>query len=338
MAEPSHAVSLWSQYLGARLAAAAVTAFPVDHNLNTAATLGGWMHRLDKRHRRRARDHIAASFPEWDDARIDATVRGSFTHFFRLLFDVLHTPRTLHRATWSQRIAFDGLGESLDLLNGGRPCLMLTGHIGNWEVFGYLLALLGYRVDALARPIDNRLVNDWLMGIREARGLRIITKFNATDRMMATLDAGGSLAFIADQNAGDKGLFVPFFGRMASSYKSIGLLAMTRGVPILCGAAHRVPDGDRLYRFELHAEDVIHPADWADQPDPLFYITARYNRALERMVRRHPEQYLWMHRRWKSRPAWERKGRPMPDAVVDKLRALPWMTAGQLDRLRAGPA
>jgi KDO2-lipid IV(A) lauroyltransferase len=338
VAAPSNAFSLWSQYLGARLAAAAVTAFPVDHNLHTADLLGHWMHRLDKRHRRRARDHIAASFPHWSPRQTDAVVRDSFTHFFRLLFDVLHTPRVLHRATWSQRVRFSGLGEPLRLLNREQPCLMLTGHVGNWEVFGYLLALLGYRVDALARPIDHPMINDWLMGIREARGLRIITKFNATDRMLATLDAGGSLAFIADQNAGDRGLFVPFFGRMASSYKSIGLLAMTRRLPIICGAAHRVPQGPHTYRFELSTDDVIYPHDWEDQPDPLFYITARYNRAMEAMIRRHPAQYLWMHRRWKSRPPWERKGRPMPDAVVDKLQRLPWMTPGELDRLVAPPA
>ncbi|MEO0586577.1 MAG: lysophospholipid acyltransferase family protein [Planctomycetota bacterium] len=337
MAEPSSAWSLWSQYLAARLAASAVTAWPVDHNLRTAELLGEAMHRFDKRHRRRAREHVAACFPEWSDDRIDRTVRASFTHFCRLLFEVLQTPRVLQRASWSGRVHFDSLGPSLSLMNKGEPCLMLTGHVGNWEVFGFLLALMGYRVDALARPIDNRLVNDWLMGIREQRGLRIITKWQATERMLATLDAGGSLAFIADQNAGDRGLFVPFFGRLASSYKSIGLLAMTRQVPIVCGAAHRVPDGDRLYRFELSVQDVITPDDWADRPDPLYYITARYNRAMEAMVRRHPEQYLWMHRRWKSRPPWERKAKPMPPAARRRLADLPWMTDDQIETL-ARPA
>src|SRR5690606_19753661 len=133
--------------------------------------------------------------------------------------------------------------------------------------------LLGYDVDAIARPIDNPLINRWLLGIRERKGMRIITKWDATERMLQVLEAGGALGFIADQNAGDKGLFVPFFGRLASTYKSIGLLAMNRQVPVVCGYAHRIGPG---FRYELGVVDVIRPEEWESQRDPLFYITARY--------------------------------------------------------------
>ena len=127
------------------------------------------------------------------------------------------------------------LGPAIDLLNTGKPAILVTGHLGNWEVLGTLLAVLGYRCDAIARPIDNPLISDWLMGVRERRGLRIITKWNATDRMVAVLHRGGALGYIADQNAGTRDLFVPFFGKLASTYKSIGLLAMTQEVPVVCG-------------------------------------------------------------------------------------------------------
>ena len=184
--------------------------------------------------------------------------------------------------------------------------------------------------NAIARPLDNPLVNDWLLGIRERRGMRIITKWDATDVMQDVLNGGGTLGFIADQNAGDRGLFVPFFGRLASTYKSIGLLAMMQSVPIVCGYAHRVGAG---FDYELGAQDIIYPDDWADQPDPLFYISARYNRAMEMMIRKRPYQYLWMHRRWKSRPRFERLGKPMPAAMRHKLEALPWMDQPTMDRL-----
>ena len=82
-------------------------------------------------------------------------------------------------------------------------------------------------------------------------------------------------------------------------------------------------------------EIIITPEDWEGQPDPLFYVTARYNRAIETMIRAAPEQYLWLHRRWKSRPRHEREGRPMPDRLRAKLRALPWMTPSELDRIVA---
>lgn len=324
----------WTQYLAARTVATALTSFSVDANVRTASHLGRLMYALDRRHRERAHASVAASFPELDAPGVAHVSRRSFQHFVQLAAEVLHTPRALNLATWPRHLRLDELAPALDVLNRGRGAILLTGHLGNWEVLGYSLALLGYRLEAVARPIDNPLINRWLLGIREARGMRIITKWNATDRMLGVLREGGALGFIADQNAGDKGLFVPFFGRLASTYKSIGLLAMRREVPIVCGYAHRLND---RFEYEIGASDVIEPADWQDQPDPLFYITARYIRAIEMMVRRRPEQYLWMHRRWKSRPRHEREGKPMPAALRRNLEALPWMTPELMRQLEQPP-
>ena len=159
----------------------------------------------------------------------------------------------------------------------------------------------------------------------------MLTKFGATqeDRSASSKEAV-CVGFIADQNAGDKGLFIPFFGRMASSYKSIGLLAMRHEVPIVTGFAKRTPG---RFEYEVIISDTIRPEHWADVKDPLFYITARFNRAIEQAVRVVPEQYLWVHRRWKSRPRWEREGKPMPGRVIEKLESLPWMTPALLKRL-----
>ncbi len=126
---------------------------------------------------------------------------------------------------------------------------------------------------------------------------------------------------------------MPFFGRLASSYKSIALLAMHHNVPVIAGYAVRIGE---QFLYEIDYTDIIVPGDWADQPDPLFYITARYNRAIEAMIRRDPTQYLWLHRRWKSRPKHERQGQPVPAKLIDKLAALPWMTQAELDRIVKG--
>ena len=103
---------------------------------------------------------------------------------------------------------------------------------------------------------------------------------------------------------GRKGLFVDFFGVQASTYKSIGLLAMQAEAPIIVGCARRI--GDR-FRYELKVERVIQPDEWRDRDDPLHWLTQEYTSALERAVRRDPTQYLWLHRRWKSRPKSERR-------------------------------
>lgn len=322
MAKPGP-VMMWTQYLAARSVASALTCFDVDWNLKTAGLIGSFAHRMDKRRAERSMANIRRSFPDWPEERVEATAKASMQHLIRFVIETLHTPRLIHENTWPGRIETGELGEAIAALNSDRPVILVAGHMGNFELLGYALATMGYPVDALARPLDNPLVYDWLLGIRERKGMRVITKWDATDQMVGVLQDGGALAFIADQNAGEKHMFVPFMGRLASAYKSIALLAQKYEATVVCGYAMR--KGDR-FDYEIGTTDVIHPEDWADRRDPLYYITARYTRALELMVRKCPEQYWWMHRRWKSRPKHERLGKPMSRVMRRNLEELPWMT------------
>lgn len=326
----------YSQYLGLRLATAGLHIFSPKRNLATARAVGSLMARLDRRRRQRAVDNVLRSLPGVDRQDAHRIAQGSMQHFMQLAVEVLFTTRLIQHDTWVDRVRFHNMQEALDLILSDRPTILVTGHYGNWEVLGYVMALLGMDLSAIARPIDNPLVNDWLLGIREAKGLKIITKWGATETMVQIMERGGTLAFIGDQNAGDKGMFVPFFGRLASAYKSIGLLAMRFDAPVICGYARRVGDD---FGFEVGTTDIIYPEQWKAQPDPLYYLTARYSRAIEAMVRIEPEQYLWIHRRWKSRPRHEREGKPLPESLRRYLLALPWMDEGSVRALElpAGP-
>ncbi|TVQ52778.1 MAG: hypothetical protein EA377_09395 [Phycisphaerales bacterium] len=321
-----------SQYLALRGVASFMQCFPPDQNLHTAGTIGSLYGRLGAKRRRRAEHNLRLSFPDWPEARVHAVAEESLQHMFRLfMVDALVVHRIITPASWPRYIKLGGsIRPIIDRLIRGEPMILVTGHCGNWELLGHFFALIGYPVVALARPLDNPYINDWLLRIREARGTTVVTKWGATPILQETIERGGRVGFIADQNAGDQGLFVPFFGRLASSYKSIGLLAMRYDVPIVAGHARRI--NGRL-TYQIDCTDCIEPSDWADQPDPLFYITARFNRAMETMIRAAPEQYLWLHRRWKSRPKHERKGEPIPEKLVEKLRVLPWMTEPELDRI-----
>lgn len=329
MAKPG-AFTMWTQYLAARSVAASLTCFDVDWNLRTGKMVGSFAHRVDKRRAERSKANIRRSFPEWSDERVEATAKASIQHLISFVFETLHTPRLIHENTWPGRLETSRLGEAIAALNSDRPVILVTGHMGNFELLGYALATMGYPVDALARPLDNPLVYDWLLGIRERKGMRVITKWDATDQMVSVLERGGALAFIADQNAGKKHMFVPFMGRLASSYKSIALLAQRYEATVVCGYALRKGD---CFDYEIGTTDVIYPKDWADVRDPLYYITARYARALEIAVRRCPEQYWWMHRRWKSRPKHERLGKEMSRVLRRNLEELPWMSESLMREL-----
>lgn len=322
----------WSQYVAARAAGAAVGVFDTTLVLRTAGDIGALLHRLDKRHRQRAEAHLVSCFPDWPRERIEETAEASMRFLAQLAVEIFLAPRLISADNWHERVRLVGLEPAVQRVLRREPMILLTGHCGNWEIWGWVLSTLGVPLHALARPLDNPIIWRWFAGIRQKRGLRLVTKWGAADDMIRILKGGGMLGVIADQNAGDQGLFVPFFNRLASTYKSLGLLALRYDVPIACGHAVRL--GDDL-RYELRLDDFIDPSDWRGQPDPAFYIAARYNKAMEEMVRAHPQNYLWMHRRWKSRPRFERQGKPMPESLREKLASLPWMDEATLSRLVA---
>jgi KDO2-lipid IV(A) lauroyltransferase len=219
----------------------------------------------------------------------------------------------------------------MDILLSDRPAIFVTGHCGNFEMLGFTLAVVGFPLTAVARPLDFPRVNDWLLDVRGRRGMTILDKAGASERIPEILENAGRIAFIADQDAGRRGVFVPFFNHLASSYKTIALMAMRYEVPIVCGMARRrVPN---RFQYEIVVQDIVKPSDWEAQPDPTFYITARYTKAIEDMVRESPEQYFWVHRRWKSRPRHEREGAAFPDSLRRKISHMPWLSESGLSRI-----
>lgn len=322
------------EYLAARIGAMSLVSLDLDRAFRGAESVGSFWYRIDPKHRRRARDNLRMAFPDWSEKQIRQTTEASMQELIKLVIEVFTLPRLLTTSNWPDRIKFDGIGPAIRLMNTGRPALLLTGHMGNWEAMGLLLALLGYPVHAIARPMNNRAVNQWLIQARMSTGLKIINKNEAeSERMIRGLNEGGMLGIVGDQNGGAKGVFVPFFGRLASTHKSIGVLAVSKNLPVICGAALRTDGG--LGRFRIHPPEIIMPEDWADQPDPAYYVTARFMHSLEMQIRTQPAQYLWIHRRWKSRPRHEELGKPIPAVLRRKLEALPWMDDALIRRLES---
>jgi KDO2-lipid IV(A) lauroyltransferase len=303
MAKPRNDFYDRLQYFALRMFTMMLHTWPVELNLMGARLCGDIMYFLDKRHRDRALHNIKRSFPGISDERARRACRHSMRQFFTLGVEVLFTTRLIKIPTMARYVEFDFIKPVVELLlKRKQGVIMLTGHYGNWEILGYFFATLGFETTSVARPIDNPYINKWLLGVREHMGQRIIAKSGATPEVLDVLRNGGAIGLIADQNAGPKGIFVDYFGRKASTYKSIGLLAMEFNAPVIVGYARRMGKG---FKFRLGMSDLIWPEDWKDQPDPLRYITQRYTTAIEKFVREEPGQYLWIHRRWKSRPKGE---------------------------------
>ena len=272
-----------------------------------AEWLAWLVYRVDRRHRLVAFENLRNAFPEgMTQADRDGTVRGVYRHFCTLVVEIAHLPRKLHPNTWRRYLELDAAtGRALvECLLSGRPVMLVTGHFGNWEMAGYVLGLLGFTAHAIARPLDNRFLDDFLRRFRESTGQKVLAKHGNFDQMQAVLDSAGVLATLADQDAGQRGLFVDFFGRPASTHKAVALLALEHGVPLLVTAARKT--GEPM-RYEMIVADLILPEDHAGRPDALRSITQRFTSALERIVRTAPGQYFWLHRRWKHQPVKKRR-------------------------------
>ena len=290
-------------YVLLRAISAALYCFPVNANLRSAKLLGSALYRLDRKHRERALANLKRSMPELSPLQRQAMAERSMQEVFMLFVEVLFTTRLIRIDTWPRYITLHNFEPALDLLlKRKQGLLMLTGHYGNFEILGYLLAVLGFPTASVARPLDNKYISRWVFGVRERLGQRIIVKKGATEDVVDEMERHGTVGFVADQNAGAKGIFVDFFGRKASTYKSIGLVAMQYDVPIVIGYSRRV---NEQFQFVVGVQDIIYPADWANQPDPLRYVTQRYTKAIEDFIRVDPGQYWWVHRRWKTRPKGE---------------------------------
>lgn len=287
-------------YLVARVVVSLLQLLTVEQSYALAKLLARGMYRLDARHRKVGMENLEHAFGDlYTGPERDAIVRGVYEHFWMMLMEIMHIPRKLHPTTWRDRITLVGQQAVLDRLLGGGPLILLSGHFGNWEMAGYLFGVFGFPPNSVARTLDNPYLDRFLRKFRERTGQKMIPKTGGYDDMLEVLRGGGILSFLADQDAGQRGMYVDFFGRPASTHKAIALLAIEHRAPVCVGYALRVGPG---FRYEVGCDAIIEPEEFTGTADDARLLTQRYTTALETIIRRAPEQYLWLHRRWKHQP------------------------------------
>jgi KDO2-lipid IV(A) lauroyltransferase len=292
----------YTVYLLIRVIVCVVQALSWSWALGFARLLASLAYRVDRRHRAVADDNLRHAFPELGQSEREALVRSTYEHFMAMLVEVIRLPRSLRPANVEHYFHWADprdLGRMLAWQRSGRPVLLLTGHFGNWEVLSYMFGMCGCRGGIVARRLDNPYLERLLGQLRRKTGLTLLDKNRDYQRMLDILERGGGLGMVGDQDAGPRGLFVDFLGRPASTFKSIAVLCLRYRAPILVLGAARV--GHPL-RYVIYLEDTILPEDYHDHPDATQAITQRYTQALERLIRRRPDQYFWLHRRWKNQP------------------------------------
>lgn len=299
--DPSTAIRHRLEYAAFRLARLVLGGLPEDWALRVAAALG-WLVGVLARVRRRDVDaHLAQAFPEASASWRRRVARRSYMHLGReaaLLFR-LHqwTPEEINA-----RVDFSGLELLREAASGEQGVMLLTAHLGNWEIAGARIAAAGLPIDVVGKGMANRRFEADLFETRERLGMRVIDMADAPRDVLRALGRGRLAALLGDQNARRNGIFIPFFGRSASTPRGPAVFALRRNVPVFVGFAIRQPGWPQRYRVEARRLGFERSGDV--EVDTRAMLTA-YHEVLEEAILTAPDQYFWQHRRWKTRPSGE---------------------------------
>jgi len=259
--------------------------------------LGTFAWHVLRRERRKALDHIAIAFPEWNEAQRRATIRRMFQNFGMTLFEIVWLRKFDHAAREQVTIR-EGFEPLRALLAGGRGVFIVSGHNGNWEWAAQEVASLG-PMAVMQRDRDDPDMNRFITELRAGSGIHTIDRGSASSarELLRELRKGSMLVALLDQNIRAESAKVPFFGKPALTPIGIAKLAISTESAVVPIFDERLDDGRQLVRIL----DPI-PAKRGDDP---IALTAQITTIIEQQIRRAPHQWVWMHDRWRERPKWE---------------------------------
>jgi Kdo2-lipid IVA lauroyltransferase/acyltransferase len=253
--------------------------------------------------RRTAMTNLRLAFPDWTDAKRREAIQRMTRNLGWMAAEFAHFPK-LSRGNVEKLVVLDGF-ENFDAARlQGKGVIFLTGHMSAWELAPFAQALYGHPLSFLARAIDNERVNRLIDSYRCLSGNRPIEKNNSARAMLRVLHDGGTVGVLADQNTSvDEGVFVDFFGIPAATTTGLVRMARHTGAAIVPGFLFW-DEAMRKYRLQFGPAVAMQCTE--DEAGDIRENAARCNRVIEDYIRAHPDQWLWVHKRWKNRPQGER--------------------------------
>jgi KDO2-lipid IV(A) lauroyltransferase len=287
-----------AEYAGLRLGAGIVSLLPEWAAWHFGKALGWLIHIIDGRHRLVASGNLAAAFPEKTPGEIKELVRKVFEHIGLVVVESLRIGKMLEKGI-ENFVEKPDMSEVHKIIGEGKGMIVATAHIGNWEVAGHATSVMITPLSSVARPMDNPLVEEYVDRMRRMSGQAIIGKRGAVRDMLRVLRSGGAVVILMDQDARRHGIFADFFGRPASTWPSAAALSLKLGCPIAFGFVRRIG----RFRYKLIFDEMFLPEPTGDREADVQQLTQRITSRLEERIRECPEQWFWVHRRWKTQPA-----------------------------------
>ncbi|MBI3406604.1 MAG: lysophospholipid acyltransferase family protein [Acidobacteria bacterium] len=252
--------------------------------------------------RRAAAFNLQLAFPEWTPAQRHRTVRNLIRHIGWMAGEFSQFPR-YNKKNIERIVVLDGF-ENYDAAHRkGKGVLFLTGHAGTWELAPFAQALFGYPLHFLVRPIDNNRVEALINKYRCLSGNKPIDKGQSARSILTVLKNGGTVGILIDQNTSiEEGVFVNFFGIPACTTSGLARIAMRTDAAVVPGFIHWDPS---MRKYRLRFEPAVELARTGDESKDILENTSRFTLEVEKYARQYPDQWLWVHRRWKTRPPGE---------------------------------
>ena len=247
--------------------------------------------------RRLLEENLLTAFPNSTRKERYALILKMWEHVFLMGMEIAWASRRIRDVNWPEHIQLTGVLPLMSLLHQDRPIILVTGHFGNFEIGGFSLGVLTYPTYSVARTLDNPHLDRFIKRFRESTGQFLISKNGGGGDIVTVLENNGVVAFLADQSAGPKGCNVDFFGKSASTFKAIALLSLRYNAPlVVCYSLRR---NNEPLQFDMHVTGVLDPLLLPPAMQNVKDMTQWYTQKLEEGIREHPEQYWWIHRRWK---------------------------------------
>ena len=219
-------------------------------------------------------------------------------HLVLMLAEIAHAPRKVHRTNWRRHSHIPNMELISRRLLDARPVVMISGHIGNFEMGGYMLGLHGFPTHSIARPLDNPFLDRWINRFRAGTGQFMLAKDGSSHEIDALLKSGGTLALLGDQHAGKAGVWVDFFGKPASTHKAVALFTLASEAPTATVAMlrHWPAAAIRNARRGTSRSRATRAVRLRTIPD----VAAVVHATVGGTDSARPEQYWWLHRRWRE--------------------------------------
>jgi KDO2-lipid IV(A) lauroyltransferase len=293
----------WLEYAAVWLILKTMGALPRPVARVFAASVTSLLFSLQPKLRKTAEFNLRLAFPDWTDSQRKDVTRKMVRNLGWMAAEFARLPR-LTKENIEDVVILDGHEYFLEGQRRGNGVLYLTGHIGAWELSSFAHALYGYPLHYMARPLDNKRLDALVNLYRCASGNRPIFKNESARVMLKILKDSGTVGILADQNTlPAEGVFVDFFGKLACTTTGLARVALHTGAAVVPGYAYW---DEGIQKYRLRFEPPVELIRTGDTERDVFENTQRFVKVIEEIIRKHPDQWVWVHKRWKTRP----KGEP----------------------------